>query len=328
MKKGVSTKRSFDFAQLIGQSAIMHEIYDEVLQVAPSHTTILIQGESGTGKELIAAALHHNSPRVMQPFIKVNCGALADSLLEAELFGYERGAFTGAETSKPGRFELADGGTILLDEIGELTVTAQAKLLRILQAKEFERVGGTTTRKVNIRLLAATNRQLDAEVRKGNFREDLFYRLSVYTIQIPALRDRRDDIEPLVEYFLLKYAHEHGKAIRRCAPEALDLLMAYDWPGNVRELENTIERAVIVCDTNALHHYHLPPDLQTLRLATAIPSKGLQAAVVEYERELVCDALQSVHGNRHQAAKLLKISERLLNYKIKKHNIISADFRW
>ncbi len=317
-----------DFSRLISTGKAMRQIYEQVRQVAPTNTTILIQGETGTGKELIAQALHHHSHRATEPFIKVNCGALIENLIEAELFGYERGAFTGAESSKPGRFELAAGGTILLDEVGELSQTAQAKLLRMMQTREFERIGGIETIQVDVRLIAATNRQLEKEVAAGRFRADLFYRLNVFTITVPTLRERREDIGSLAEHFLTKYANEHGKSIRRFAPEAIDLLLAYPWPGNVRELGNTIERAVVICDTNVIHHYHLPPDLQMLRLTTTINHKGLADAVNAYERELLCEALQTAYGNRSQAAKLLKISERLLGYKIKKHNIVSADFCW
>lgn len=313
---------------MIGTSKVMRQIYEQVRQVAAANTTVLIQGETGTGKELVAQALHYHSLRATAPFIKVNCGALLEPLIEADLFGYERGAFTGAETSKPGRFELAAGGTVLLDEVGELTLTAQAKLLRLLQTREFERLGGTKTLQADIRLIAATNRQLDQEAAKGRFRADLYYRLNVFTITIPALRERREDIGVLAEHFLAKYAQEHAKSIRRFSPEAIDLLLAHDWPGNVRELENTIERAVVICDTNVIHHYHLPPDLQTLRIATTVNNRGLTEAVNAYERELLCEALQSAHGNRNQAAKLLKISQRLLSYKIKKHNIVHADFCW
>ena len=317
-----------DFSRLIGASKVMRQIYEQVRQAAPTNTTILIQGETGTGKELIAQALQHHSLRATEPFIKVSCGALLEGLFEAELFGYERGAFTGAETSKPGRFELAAGGTILLDEVGELSLTAQAKLLRFLQTREFERLGGTATLQADVRLIAATNRQLEKEVTQGRFRADLYYRINVYTITVPTLRERREDIDVLAEYFLMKHANEHGKSIRRFGTEAIDLLLAYAWPGNVRELENTIERAVVICDTNVIHHYHLPPDLQTLRMTTTLPNKGLAEAVNAYERELLCEALQTAYGNRSQAAKLLKISERLLSYKIKKHNIVNADFCW
>lgn len=322
------TEVFYDFSRLMGAGKVMRQIYEQVRQVAPSNTTILIQGETGTGKELIARALHHHSLRATAPFVKVNCGALIESLIEADLFGYERGAFTGAETSKPGRFELAAGGTILLDEISELSLSAQAKLLRILQTRLFERLGGTETLQVDVRLIAATKRPLEKEVSAGRFRADLFYRLHVFTITVPTLCERREDIGSLAEYFLVKYAHQHRKSIRRFAPEAIDLLLAYPWPGNVRELENTIERAVVVCDTNVIHHYHLPPDLQMLRMATTINNKSLAEAVSDYERELLCEALQTAQGNRNQAARLLKISERLLSYKIKKHNIVNADFCW
>lgn len=306
----------------------MQQIYQQVRQAAPTSTTILIQGETGTGKELIAQALHHHSQRALAPFVKVNCAALRENLLEAELFGSERGAYTRADATKPGRFELAAGGTMLLAEVGELSLPAQAKLLRVLQTREFERLGGTETLQADVRLIAATNRPLETAVAQRRFRADLYYRLNVYTITVPTLRERRADIGALAEYFLAKQAQSYGKSIRRFAPEAVDLLLAYPWPGNVRELENTIERAVVICDTNVIHHYHLPPDLQTLRVITTLPSKGLAETVSVYERELLCEALQAAAGNRTQAAKLLKISERVLSYKIKRHKIVPTDFCW
>lgn len=318
--------KRYDFSRIIGNSGPMRQVYEQIAQVAPTMATVLIQGESGTGKELIAHALHINSPRAGGPFVRVNCGALNDGLIEAELFGHELGAFTDAFARKPGRFELAEGGTIFLDELGELSLTAQARLLRVLQSREYERVGGTETLVADARVLAATHRNLEKEIAIGRFREDLYYRLNVFTIKTPALRERREDITPLALRFLARYTSAHGKVISAFSSSTLDLLVRYDWPGNVRELENTIERAVVVCDGGVIHLYHLPPMFQTLHTETALAQGGLSGAVDNYERELVCEALKQTRGNRSQAAKLLKISDRLLGYKIKKHGIVKSDF--
>jgi Nif-specific regulatory protein len=320
-----SLTERYDFLQIVGNSGLMRQVYEQIAQVAPTTVTVLIQGESGTGKELVANALHVNSPRSKGPFIKVNCGALSETLIEMELFGQERGAFTDAFRRKPGRFELAFGGTIFLDEIGELPLVAQAKLLRVLQTREFERIGGAETLKADVRLIAATNRRLEKEVAAGRFREDLYYRLNVFNIMVPSLRERRDDIEPLAEYFLDKHASQNRKSIRRFSAHAMNLLKHYDWPGNVRELENVIERAVVVCDGTLIHHYHLSPELQASR--SAINSDGLVAAVAAFERELIYDALKNSGGHRKHAAQSLKISERVLNYKIQKHKIRCESFR-
>ena len=217
---------------------------EQVAQVAGTNTTVLVRGESGTGKELIAHAIHYNSPRAKKPFIKVSCAALPDPLIESELFGYEKGAFTGAQTRKKGRFEMAESGTLFLDEVGDLNFSTQVKLLRVLQEREFERLGGTETIKINVRLIAATNKDLEKAMSEGGFREDLYYRLNVFTIFVPPLRERKPDVMLLADYFLEKYAREHGKNIKRISTPAIDMLMNYHWPGTVRELENTIERAV------------------------------------------------------------------------------------
>src|SRR5438270_5259416 len=231
----------------------MRQVYEQVAQVAHTNTTVLVRGESGTGKELIAHAIHYNSPRAQKPFIKVNCAALPETLIESELFGYEKGAFTGAHALKNGRFELAEGGTLFLDEIGDMNLSTQVKLLRVLQEKEFERLGGIETIKVNVRVIAATNKDLEKAIAAGTFREDLYYRLNVYTIFVPPLRERKSDVLLLADHFLEKYAREHGKSIKRISTPAIDMLTSYHWPGNVRELENIIERAVLVCETNVLH---------------------------------------------------------------------------
>jgi Nif-specific regulatory protein len=256
-------RERYDFSNIVGNSGPMRQVYESVTQVASTNTTVLVRGESGTGKELIAHAIHYNSPRSKKPFVKVSCAALPETLIESELFGYEKGAFTGAQMRKKGRFELAEGGTLFLDEIGDLNLGTQVKLLRVLQEREFERLGSAETVKVNVRLVAATNKDLETGIAAGTFREDLYYRLNVFAIFIPPLRERKSDLMALADHFLEKYALEHRKNIRRISTPAIDMLMSYHWPGNVRELENTIERAVVVCDGNVIHGHHLPPKLQT-----------------------------------------------------------------
>ena len=320
-------KEKYDFSNLIGNSSPMRQVYDQVTQVARSNATVLLRGESGTGKEMIAQAIHYNSLRSKRPFVKVNCAALPDSLIESELFGHEKGAFTGADRMKKGRFEMADGGTLFLDEIGDLPPQTQIKLLRVLQEKEFERLGGTETIKTNIRLITATNRDLEDAISKGAFREDLFYRLNVFSIFLPPLRDRKSDILLLAEHFLEKYEAEHNKRIRRISTPAIDMLTAYHYPGNVRELENAIERAVIVCDSNVIHGHHLPPSLQTAEVSGTETRVTLASAVAAFENDLIQDTLKSTGGNVAQAAKMLDSTERILGYKIKKYGIDTIRFR-
>ena len=317
----------YDFSSIVGKSWRMQQVFEQVAQVASANTTVLIEGESGTGKEVIARALHINSPRASQPFIKVNCSALPEGLIEAEMFGHERGAFTGANQRRRGRFELASGGTLFLDEIGELSQTVQVLLPRVLQTREFERVGGVETISANIRMIAATSRNLQKEVAEGRFRADLYYCLNVFPIIVPPLRDRGEDIGLLAEHFLAKCAREQGKSIRSFSSRAQELLQHYSWPGNVRELENAIERSVVVSDTEVIQHYHLPPALQTVNTADKAVNTGLFESVEAYEKELVCDALRKTRGRRSQAARLLKVSERVLSYKVKKYEIDCAAFR-
>ncbi|MEP6850300.1 MAG: sigma 54-interacting transcriptional regulator [Acidobacteriota bacterium] len=320
-------KEKYDFSNLIGNSSPMRQVYEQVTQVARSNATVLLRGESGTGKEMIAHAIHYNSLRSKRPFVKVNCAALPDSLIESELFGHEKGAFTGADRIKKGRFEIADGGTLFLDEIGDLPPQTQIKLLRVLQEREFERLGGTETIKTNIRLITATNRNLEDAIATGIFREDLFYRLNVFTIFLPPLRDRKSDILLLAEHFLEKYEAEHDKRIRRISTPAIDMLAAYHFPGNVRELENVIERAVIVCDSNVIHGHHLPPSLQTAEVSGTVTRVTLASAVAAFERDLIQDTLKSSGGNVARAAKMLDSTERILGYKIKKYGIDTIRFR-
>ena len=305
----------------------MRQVYEQIAQVAHTNTTVLIRGESGTGKELIAHAIHYNSPRAQKPLIKVNCAALPDSLIESELFGYEKGAFTGANSLKKGRFELAEGGTLFLDEIGDINLATQIKLLRVLQEKEFERLGGTSTVRTNVRLITGTNKDLEKAMTENKFREDLYYRLNVFTIFVPPLRDRKSDLLLLADHFLQKYAREHKKEIRRISTPAIDMLTAYHWPGNVRELENVVERAVLVCDSNVVHGHHLPPTLQTAQASGTITTLSLSEAVSAYEKDIVLDALKTTRGNRAKAARLLGTTERIINYKVRKYAIDSNRFR-
>lgn len=320
-------KEKYDFSHIVGNSNAIRLVYDQVTQVAKSNATVLLRGESGTGKEMIANAIHYNSLRSKRPFIKLNCAALPDTLIESELFGHERGAFTGAERMKRGRFELADGGTLFLDEIGDLPLQTQIKLLRVLQEREFERLGGTETIKSNIRLITATNKNLEDAIAAGTFREDLYYRLNVFSIHLPPLRERKSDILLLAEHFLEKYETEHGKRIRRISTPAIDMLMSYHFPGNVRELENAIERAVLACDANVIHGHHLPPTLQTAEVSGTVTALSLAAAVDAFERDIIQDALKSTRGNVAKAAKMLDSTERILGYKIKKFGIVASRFR-
>jgi Nif-specific regulatory protein len=310
-----------DFSNLIGNSGPMQQVYEQIGKVARSNATVMVRGESGTGKELIAHAIHYNSLRKGGPFIKVNCAALPDTLIESELFGYEKGAFTGAQAQKKGRFELAAGGTLFLDEIGEVNAATAVKLLRVLQEREFERVGGTRTVKADVRLIVATNKDLEKAILAGAFREDLFYRLNVFSIFIPPLRERKPDVLLLADHFLDLYNSAHGKDIKRISTPAIDMLMSYHWPGNVRELSNTIERAVLICDEHVIHGYHLPPTLQTAEATGTVLNVSLQQSVEAYEKDLIHDTLKTTRGNRARAAKLLRTTERVINYKARKYAI-------
>jgi Nif-specific regulatory protein len=326
-KLRLELKERYDLRNIVGNSRPMQQVYEQVAQAAPTTTTVLIRGESGTGKELVAHAVHYGSPRAKKPFIKVSCGALPESLIESELFGYEPGAFTDARGQKKGRFELAHGGTLFLDEVGELSGSTQVKLLRVLQEREFERLGGVTPIKVNVRLVAATNKDLEAAVKEGTFREDLYYRLNVFAVYLPPLRERRPDTPLLADHFVEKYAAAHGKDVRRIATTAIDMLMSYHWPGNVRELENCIERAVLVCEGGVIHAHHLPPSLQTAEVSGTLPRKSLDEALSSYEKDLIIDALKTARGNRAKAARLLDSTERVIGYAVQKYDIDCSRFR-
>jgi Nif-specific regulatory protein len=320
-------RERYDFSNFVGSSGPMRQIFEQVTQVAGTNTTVLVRGESGTGKELIAHAIHYSSLRAKKPFVKVSCAALPDSLIESELFGYEKGAFTGAEARKKGRFELADGGTLFLDEIGEVNLATQVKLLRVLQQREFERVGGTETVKANVRLIAATNKDLEKAIASGAFREDLYYRLNVFTIFVPPLRERKADLLLLVDHFLEKFAREHQRSIKRISTPAIDMLASYHWPGNVRELENAIERSVLMCDGQVIHGHHLPPSLQTAEASGTVTRVSLLDAVSAYEKDLLQDALKTTRGNCARAARLLDTTERIFNYKVRNYGIDAQRFK-
>ena len=314
-------KERYDFSNLVGTSGPMRQVYEQVAQVARTNTTVILRGESGTGKELIAHAIHYNSSRAKKPFIKVSCAALPHDLIESELFGYDKGAFTGAHQSKKGRFELADGGTLFLDEVGELNLATQVKLLRVLQEREFERLGSTETIRANIRLVAATNKDLEKAILAGEFREDLYYRLNVFAIFVPPLRERKPDVLLLADHFIEKFAREHSKKVKRISTPAIDMLASYHWPGNVRELGNAIERAVVLCDGQVVHAHHLPPTLQTAEASGTGQTSSLKDSLEAFEKDALQDALKSARGNRAKAARLLSTTERIFNYRVRRYRI-------
>ena len=313
----------FDLSNIIGKSRKMKDVFEILAMAAPSDATVLIQGESGTGKELIANAIHQNSPRAGNPFIKVNCAALPESLLESELFGHERGAFTGAVNMRKGRFELANGGSIFLDEISEMSSAMQARLLRVLQEKEFERVGGMKTIEVDVRVISATNRDLESEVKEGRFREDLFYRLNVISIPIPPLRERKEDIPLLAEHFLSVYSEKNRRQLRGFLPKTLDLFMRYDWPGNVRELENVIERSVIMSRGDHISLDDLPRNIQELSADLENDNTGVRPgwSMKEVERDLIIKTLEQTGGNKTKAAEILGINRKTLQNKLKEYEV-------
>ncbi len=315
----------FKFGGIISQSAAMDDVLNTAGRVAQSKASVLIRGESGTGKELVAKAIHFSSPRKDKPFIAVNCAALNENLLESELFGHEKGAFTGADKQRRGRFELANGGTIFLDEIGDVPLATQVKMLRVLQEQQFERVGGTESVQVDVRVIGATNRNLEEQIKLGTFREDLFYRLNVVTIQIPPLRNRRDDIPPALEHFLHHYATEQRRVNLSFSKEAWDLLLRYDYPGNMRELDNIVQRAVILSSREVISTNELPQVVKRLEkengAASVTRSESLPEQVERLEKELVMEALRVTNGNQSKAADRLEISERNLRYRLKKWGV-------
>ncbi len=320
-------ENKYSITNIIGNSNKMREVYQMISQVSKSNATVLIRGESGTGKELTSNSIHYNSNRAKNAFIKVNCVSLPVNLIESELFGHEKGSFTGAIKKKLGKFELAHMGTIFLDEIGSISLDVQVKLLRVLQEKEFERVGGHKTIKVDVRVVAATNKNLEQAVEDESFRGDLYYRLNVFPIYMPPLRERKTDILLLADYFLENYAKENNKDIRRFSTPAIDMLMEYHWPGNVRELENCIERAVLLCEEGVIHSYHLPPTLQTGTESDTLPAVSIEDAVGNLEREMIIDALKNTRGNITLAAKILRTTVRKFSYKVEKYRVDYRNYR-
>ncbi len=314
-------KERFHPSNLIGNSKPMQDVYDLVQRIAGTRTSVLILGESGVGKELIASAIHYNGTWASGPFVEFNCAALPEQIVESELFGHEKGAFTGASSQRKGRFEMASGGTLFLDEVGELSLAVQAKLLRVLQERTFERVGSSHSLKVELRVVAATNRNLAEMVAAGQFREDLFYRLNVFPITVPPLRARGSDVISLADHFVTKFSEKLGKAVKRISTPALNMLMSYHWPGNVRELENVIERAVILSDDEVIHQYTLPPSLQTATESGTAYDCSLKSKLESVEHEMIVEALKTHNGNMTEAAKDLKLTRRVLGLRMAKFGI-------
>jgi Nif-specific regulatory protein len=314
-------KERFRPDNIVGNSRAMREVYMRIHQVANTETTVLIRGDSGTGKELVASAIHYNSLRAQKPFVKVNCAALNEGLLESELFGHEKGAFTGAIYTRIGRIEEAEGGTLFLDEIGDFSPAIQVKLLRVLQEREFERVGSNRPLKAQVRLVAATNQDLEARVESGLFRQDLYYRVNVFPVFLPPLRERRDDILLLADHFVAKYADKMAKQVRRISTSAINMMLAYHWPGNVRELENCIEYAVLLSNDGVIHGHNLPPTLQMPEAVDAATAGSLRTRVALLEKDMITDALKTTSGNVAAAARQLGITPRMVRYKIRKLRI-------
>jgi DNA-binding NtrC family response regulator len=311
-----------EFQSVVGQSQAMRRVYEVVDQVAQTDATVLLQGESGTGKELVARAIHHRSSRRDGPFVAINCGALPETLLESELFGYEKGAFTGAAAAKRGRIELAEGGSLFLDEVGEMSLKSQVDFLRVVQEKEFRRLGGTRLIRVDLRIIAASNRDLEQRVQEGLFREDLFYRLNVVPIAMPPLRERREDIPLLLEVFLEEFAQVHRRPPKTISREAMRALLTYDWPGNVRQLRNVVERLTVVVQDDVIRPAHLPPAIQSQDQADKAIRIPLGRPMWEIEREVIRRTLLEITSHREKAASILGISPRALHYKLKRYGLL------
>ncbi len=329
LRRQLGDRYSID--NMVGNCNAMRAVYEQIIQVADSSATVLVRGDSGTGKELVARAIHFNSPRKNNTLVSINCAALPENLIESELFGHEKGAFTGAAQQRKGRFELANGGTLFLDEIGDISPAIQVRLLRVLQEKTFERVGGNETISVNVRVVAATSRNLEKGMTNGTFREDLYYRLNVFPILLPPLRERKSDIMLLSDHFLQKYAEMYSKKMKRISTSAINMMMAYHWPGNVRELENCLERAVLTASDGVVHGFNLPPSLQTSdeTHTSLLPENGadLKQMVEAYEREIIIDALKKYRGNAAAAARYLQATQRILNYRIRNLGIEPKSYK-
>ena len=320
-------KERFKPSNIIGNSKPMIEVYDLIHKIAAAKATVLILGESGVGKELVANAIHYNGPNADGPFVTFNCAALPESIVESELFGHEKGSFTGATMTRKGRFEQADGGTIFLDEVGELSLTVQAKLLRVLQDRTFDRVGGSRPMKVDVRIIAATNRDLPKMVEEGTFREDLFYRLNVFPITVPPLRERGSDVITLADHFVTCFTAENGKSVKRISTPAINMLMAYHWPGNVRELENVIERSVLLSEDDVIHSYNLPPSVQTAKESGTVFGGSLESKLHAMEYETIVEALKNSNGHIGEAAQELGLTRRMLGVRMERHGITYKTFR-
>ena len=329
LRRQLGDRYSID--NMVGNCSSMRNVYEQIVQVGHSAATVLVRGESGTGKELVARAIHFNSPRKNNAFISVNCAALPENLIESELFGHEKGAFTGAVQQRKGRFELANGGTLFLDEIGDISPAVQVRLLRVLQEKTFERVGGIETISVNVRIVAATSRNLEEGMENDTFREDLYYRLNVFPILLPPMRERKSDIMLLADHFLQKYGSMYNKEMKRISTSAINMMMAYHWPGNVRELENCIERAVLTSADGVIHGFNLPPSLQTSdeTHTSLLPENGadLKQMIEAYEREIIIDALKKHRGNAAAAARYLQATQRIINYRVKSLGIEPKNYK-
>jgi Nif-specific regulatory protein len=313
---------------IVGNSSLMHDLYQLIERVAPINSTVMIRGESGVGKELIAEAIHKASARASRPFVKVNCSALPETLIESELFGHEKGSFTGANTAHTGYFEVADTGTIFLDEIGDVPQSIQVKLLRVLQQKQIERVGGTRTIGVDVRIITATNRNLEEMMKANTFREDFYYRINVFPVYVPALRERRADIKILTDHFINKINKQNRMNVKRITGGALDMLMMYSWPGNIRELENVIERAMILTTDNVIHSYNLPPSLQTSVSSNTVDKSSLELVLGKVEKQMIIDALIANNGNISKSALQLGITERIIGLRIRKHEINVQNYKY
>ncbi|MDR3127263.1 MAG: sigma 54-interacting transcriptional regulator [Tannerellaceae bacterium] len=312
---------------IIGNSAAMRDVYELVQKVAQTDTTVMIRGESGVGKELIAEAIHKASARSGKPFVKVNCSALPENLIESELFGHEKGSFTGADSTKQGRFEAADGGTIFLDEVGDVPLSMQVKLLRVLQQRQFEHLGSTKTISVNVRIITATNRKLEDMMEKGDFRGDLYYRIHVFPVYVPPLRERKADIPLLVDHFIDRFNRRNGIPIKRITGGALDMLMMYSWPGNIRELENVIERATILSTDGVIHSYNLPPSLQTASATETAHVGTLEAVLARVEKQMIIDTLIEMNGSITKASAQLGVTERIMGLRLKRYEIAPHQYK-